>query len=59
VIVRWVRNLATGLVFDVPEGHFSLTSGEYEVLEGPLSEPAPEPEPVEPEPAPARRPRKK
>jgi hypothetical protein len=54
VVVRWVRNLRTGLVFDVPEGHWSLTSTDYEVLPGPEPAPAPEEPQATPE-KPARK----
>lgn len=49
-----VRNVVTGLEWEVPPGHFSLSDAEYEVL--PDAEPtatpaltaAPEPEPKKP-----------
>ena len=39
-----VRNRVTGLTFDVPPGHYSLTSDLFEVLPEPAPEPAAEPE---------------
>lgn len=50
--VRWVKNLSTGFVYDVPEGHWSLADAGYIILPDPKPEPAPEPKP------PPKRPRK-
>lgn len=36
-----VRNLATGLEWDVPAGHYALSSSEYVVLPDRKPEPAP------------------
>ena len=48
-----VRNVLTGVEHDVPPGHFSLSSGEYELV----AEPEPVKEPAK-EPAPAKTPAK-
>ena len=50
--VRWVKNLSTGFVYDVPEGHWSLADAGYIILPDPKPEPAPEPK------SPPKRPRK-
>ena len=37
--MRFVRNLASGIVFDVPDDHFSVNRpGEYELLPQPARE---------------------
>lgn len=42
--MRWVRNLATGRVHDVPEGHYALASVEFEAVPEPDAAPDPTPE---------------
>ncbi len=39
-----VKNLSTGLEHEVPPGHYSLASPEYEVLAAPPAEPTKQPE---------------
>jgi hypothetical protein len=41
-MARWVLNKLTGMVHDVPEGHWSLTSADYEEV-GPKTSRPPEP----------------
>jgi len=40
--VRFVRNLETGLVHDVPEGHWSLGNAGYEAVPDPRVKVEPE-----------------
>jgi hypothetical protein len=50
-----VRNLSTNLVWDVPEGHFSLTSAGYEIVREPAAAPVAAKKPAVKRPARAKK----